>query len=108
MRVDFKVKIGLMQLMCISSAVQAAMIAEMRQKNLENSSLNATSSKRHGPVVQGFSNTIELEFKENSLYIGNLYAGSDNILTKVIFDTRTKWTGIILDNAQSADFPSDY
>ena len=64
--------------------------------------------KRHGPIVQGYSNLVELDFKENTYYIGNLYAGSDHILTKVIFDTRTKWTGIILDNAENAPNPSDY
>ena len=65
-------------------------------------------ASRHGPTVRGFSNQIELDFKQNTFYVGNLYVGSENILTKVIFDTRTKWTGVILDNARDADNPSNY
>ena len=51
---------------------------------------------------------IELDFKENTFYIGDLYVGSDKILTKVIFDTRTKWTAVILDKAENAENPSRY
>lgn len=74
----------------------------------EAGSGNTTAHKRHGPTVRGYLTQIELTFRENSLYVGNLYVGGDRVLTKVIFDTRTKWTGVILDNAEGAENPSPY
>lgn len=65
------------------------------------------SSELLGPAVKGMTNSIELKWRENALYVGNLYMGKDNILTKVVFDTRTRWTGVLLEGID-ADMPSDY
>ena len=108
MRVTLKGQIRLIQLLCLVHVTQAALRSSLSQMYEETDERNGTKGKRHGPIVQGYSNLVELDFKENTYYIGNLYAGSDHILTKVIFDTRTKWTGIILDNAENAPNPSDY
>ena len=58
------------------------------------------------------ANQVELQFAENSLYVGNLYIGEDYILSRIIFDTRTKWTGILADNAKSTTnydiYPTDW
>lgn len=61
--------------------------------------LDGSGAKRHGPTVRGYSNSVELEFVENTYYMGNYYIGTDHKLTKVIYDTRTKWTGVVLVNA---------
>ena len=65
-------------------------------------------ARKNTPVVQGFSNRIYLDFKENAFYVGSAYVGSEKINTKVVFDTRTKWSGIILPTASNADNPSTY
>jgi hypothetical protein len=70
--------------------------------------LDGAGKRRHGPTVQGYSNSIKLDFVENTYYVGNFYIGSDHVLTKVIFDTRTKWTGVVLENAKNAPNPSKY
>ena len=62
----------------------------------------------HGPRVQANANQIELQFVENTYYVGNLYIGSEYWLAKVLFDTRTQWTGVVQENAMGAERPSDY
>lgn len=69
---------------------------------------SATVHGHHGPIVQGQTNQIELRFRENTFFAGSLYMGSDHVVSKVVFDTRTKWTGVILANAVNADNPSRY
>ena len=66
------------------------------------------TKKHHGPIVQANANQIELQFAESTYYVGNLYIGSEYWLSKVVFDTRTPWTGVVVSEAVGSDMPSEY
>lgn len=115
MRVSQKVNIRLFCLLYVSLSVAAGTF--LKEVNNDNDTLgsevNATAGdlnkqKRHGPIVQANANQVELQFVEGTYYVGKLYIGSDYWLTNVIFDTRTPWTGVVLDNAVGSDSRSVY
>jgi len=66
-------------------------------------------SKHHShPLVRGSANQVTLQFKENSFYRGDLYVGSEFAHTYVLFDTRTKWTGVVVAGAEGAGAVNSY
>ena len=95
-------------------SVKAAKIINVTETNetvgIKNGSADASKSNhRHGPTVMGQSNQINLRYLDGpSIYVGSLYIGSENVVSKIIFDTRTKWTGVILDTAANAENASPY
>ena len=64
------------------------------------------SARPHGPVVRAGGNTVDLRFEDQSFYTGRVYVGG--VVAQVIFDTRTDWTGVVLDRCDDCDAPSFY
>ena len=115
MRVSRKVFIRLFCVISISLLSQATSASEVVAKMLgATNKVNATTDAKqathqhHGPRVQASANQIELQFAESTYYVGNLYIGSDYWLSKVVFDTRTPWTGVVVSEAVGSDMPSEY
>ena len=57
--------------------------------------------------MQGQGNKIALKFFGIKSYVGNIYIGSNLAKLTIKFDTRTKWTGVILNGVIGAP-PSSF
>lgn len=97
------------------TATTAASLSDTNQTastdviSLKDSPAFLRNSKHHNhPRVRGSANQVTLQFKENSFYRGDLYVGSEFAHTYVLFDTRTKWTGVVAAGAEGAGVVSSY
>ena len=69
---------------------------------------NHTKKKhRRHPTVQTNANQVDLDFLMDSDYLGHLYVGQDYLSDEyVIYDTRTKWTGVNHRTVEGGSLPA--
>lgn len=77
-------------------------ISCVKTTNLTLNKSETETRAAHHPVVQGRANQIQLRFFGRQTYVSDLYIGEPFVKNTVNFDTRTKWSGVIVNGVRDA------